>query len=228
MKWVLGSVIVLAGHAAADDTPTSGAEPRLIEPTSRPVPASTRPEPERFSHEGQFEVSARFGLGYRAIVPYEDNTYCGKTSNDAEGGIAPACVGRAPFALDFELGYGIAAKIDLLLELRLGLEPDFDATPTGDDGPHTFHLSPGARFFFNDAGRSKLFTTAQIVLDISNYKAPGGGDRGADFGVRNLSGLWFDLDRAYGFYVFVGGTAGFVRWFDFQLDAGVGIQGRYP
>lgn len=220
MKWAIG-LLILASRAAADP-----AEPQLIKPKAKAKPVA--PTEVSFSHRHQLELSARFGLGYRAIIPYDDNTYCGELSNDAQNGFAPACTGRAPFALDFELGYGVTDRIDLLLAFRLGLEPDFDATPSGDNGPHTFQLSPGARFFFSESGKTKLFTTAQLVLDVSSYHAPSGGDRGADLGVRNLSGVWVNLDKAYGFYLYVGGTAGFVRWFDFQLDAGIGIQGRYP
>jgi hypothetical protein len=136
------------------------------------------------------------------------------------------CTGRAPLAIDFEAGYGVARAIDVFLELRIGLEPDF-GTPGSDDGPHPLHVSPGARFFFSEAGRSKLFTTAQLVLDFAGYDDATGDGLGADFGVRNLSGLWFDLERAYGVYVFVGETATFARWLQFELEAGIGIQGRY-
>jgi len=46
--------------------------------------------------------------------------------------------------------------------------------------------------------------------------------------VRNLNGLWFDLDDSYGFYGYVGETLSFSRWLRFELEAGVGFQGRYP
>lgn len=182
---------------------------------------------EPLTHEGQFEASLRIPIGLRAVVPYEKGTYCGTLDSTADSGFAPACTGRAPFAFDLELGYGVHRRIDVFLELRIGLEQDFGATPTAVEGPRTFHVSPGARFFFSEAGSSKLFTTAQLVFDASGYEDAAGDSRGADFGVRNLSGLWFDLDKAYGFYVFVGETASFARWMRFELEAGVGVQGRY-
>jgi hypothetical protein len=37
-----------------------------------------------------------------------------------------------------------------------------------------------------------------------------------------------DLHHAYGFYVFVGETLTFKRWLMGDLEAGIGIQGRYP
>lgn len=194
-----------------------------------PAAAETRtpaPDPASPSHRGQFLASLRVGLGLRAIATYEDDTYCGSTSSDG-GGFAPVCTGRAPFALDFELGYGLTDRVDLFAELRLGLEPDFDATPSGDDGPNAVRVSPGARFFFSEGGATKLFTTAQVVLDFTGYDQASGESRGTDVGIRNLSGLWVDLDRAYGFYVYLGETATFARWLSFELEGGIGVQGRY-
>ena len=43
-----------------------------------------------------------------------------------------------------------------------------------------------------------------------------------------MNGLWFDLDRSYGAYVYVGETAMFARWLSFELEAGFGVQARYP
>jgi hypothetical protein len=167
-------------------------------------------------------------MGMRAIVTYDDDVFCGDTDPSASFGFAPVCTGRAPLGIDFELGYGVARRVDAFVELRLGIEADFPASPgVGGDGPRVVHVSPGARFFFSDAGRSKLFTTAQLVLDASGYKDLQGESRGADYGVRNLSGLWFDLDRAYGFYAFIGETATFSRWLRVELEGGVGIQGRF-
>lgn len=217
--------------ASAEDGLAPAKEPDPDRPPaeSRPNPATTKPKsaPVDFSHRGQILASIRFGLGLRAVVPYEEATYCGETSNDTSSGYAPACIGRAPFSLDFELGYGLTSRIDLLFELRVGIEPDFDSTPAGDDGPRPFHLSPGARFFFNEDAKTKIFTTAQLVVDVATYKSSNGADIGSDFGVRNLTGIWFDLDRAYGFYLYAGPTASFARWFRFELEGGIGIQARF-
>ena len=203
---VVALVLVLGGTARAE----------------APKPAA----PDR-SHLGQFEASLRIPIGLRAIATYDKGTYCGTTDSTAASGVAPVCTGRAPFSFDFELGYGVHRRIDAILELRIGLEADFGATPTAQEGPRVFHVSPGARFFFAEGGSSKLFTTAQLVIDATGYEDPAGEGRGVGLGVRNLSGLWFDLDRAYGFYVFIGETATFTRWMRFELEAGIGIQGRY-
>ncbi|MBA3452143.1 MAG: hypothetical protein H0T42_03480 [Deltaproteobacteria bacterium] len=180
-----------------------------------------------YSHKGQFQVSARIALGLRAIIPYEKGDYCGQTDRASSSGNAPVCTGRAPFSFDLELGYGVARRVDLIAELRLGLETDFAATALATEGPRVFHLAPGARFFFSDSKTSKLFTTAQLVFDFSGYEDGGGASRGTDFGVRNMNGMWFDLDRAYGFYAYIGETATFSRWLRFELEAGIGFSGRY-
>jgi hypothetical protein len=180
-----------------------------------------------FSHANQYQVSARLAFGMRGIATYDDD-YCGDTDSERPSGFAKVCTGRSPIAVDFEFGYGITRAIDLILELRIGIENDFGATPGDDDGPRPLHLAPGARFFFSESGRSKLFTTAQLVIDVAGYENASGESLGTDFGVRNMSGLWFDLGRSYGIYGYVGSTATFARWLRFELEGGIGIQGRYP
>jgi len=185
------------------------------------------PDGRDLSHHKQVQLSARLAFGLRGIATYDDD-YCGDTDTSRPSGFAKVCTGRSPMAVDFELGYGITRAIDLVAELRLGIEQDFGPTPTSDEGPRPLHLSPGARFFFSETGRAKLFTTAQLVIDFAGYEDTAGNSLGTDFGIRNMSGLWIDLAREYGFYVFVGETATFARWLRFELEGGVGFQGRYP
>lgn len=207
--------------------PAKEGPPGAAPPPPRAAPA-TPASADTTSHKGMFEVSLRLGLGFRAIIPYEKTDFCGATDNSTSTGNAPVCSSRAPFSLDLELGYGVAKKIDLFAELRLGIESDFSPTAlTSEAGPRMVQISPGARFFFSDAKSTKLFTTAQVVFDFAGYKDAAGMDRGTDFGVRNLSGLWLDLEKAYGFYAYVGETATFARWLEVELEAGVGVQARY-
>lgn len=229
---VVGLVLGTVGTAAAQVAPAKEPDGTLPPPTTSTVPAppATRaPEaPVTFSHKGQLQVSLRLSLGMRAIVAYDDADYCGESDPMSGTGNKAVCTGRVPFSFDLEVGYGIARKIDLIGEFRIGLETDFTSTFTGaGDGPRMFHFAPGVRFFFSDAKTMKLFTTAQLVFDFSGYKDAAGQDRGADFGVRNLNGVWLDLDRAYGFYAYVGETATFGRWLLFELEAGVGVSARF-
>jgi hypothetical protein len=133
-------------------------------------------------------------------------------------------------SLDLTLSYGVKARLEVIAELRVGLERDFAPTrfdPAGT-GPRVHHLAPGIRAFYSDAGSSKVFSTAQAVIDFSRYGDGAGGTLGIDVGVRNVNGLQFDVDRRWGIYGFVGETVSFVRWLRFELEAGVGFQGRYP
>lgn len=179
-------------------------------------------------HKGQVGVSARIGVGLRGIATYDPSVYCGVTDSNAKYGNAPVCTGRSPFALGLEASYGVTPKIELLAELQLGLERDFGTTSGANDGPHQLVLAPGARFFFSETGRTRLFVTAQLALDFTDYHDASGKGRGLDYGARSLQGLWVDLHRTYGFYVYAGETATFSRWLDAQLEAGVGFQARYP
>ncbi|HEY4242728.1 MAG TPA: hypothetical protein VGM88_23085 [Kofleriaceae bacterium] len=222
-------MLSLSGVAHADPDAGGdpvGAQPKLITPTATGAPTTIGNE-QKYSHLGQLEIAVRAGVGLRTIVPYSDEDYCGKIDRSTAHGNAAVCTERQPFGLDFELGYGVARHVDLLAEMSVGLEGSFAPTAADEGGPHDIRLAPGARFFFSDAGTSKLFTTAQVVLDFSGYKDDTGKSRGVDFGIRNMSGLQFDLDKAYGFYIFVGETVTFARWLDLDLEAGVGIQGRF-
>jgi len=214
--WLGIAALLLFGEVAR-------AEDLAPPPEAKPKPS---PALVRLSHHRQFQLSLRLVEGLRAIAPY-DNEYCGATDATRPNQFAAVCTGRTPFSIDLELGYGVSRKIDVFLELRLGLEADFGASQSDAEGTRQFHISPGARFFYADAGSSKLFTTAQVVFDTSGYRDLSGGKLATDFGIRNMNGLWFDLDKAYGFYFFVGETATFSRWLRFELEAGIGFQGRY-
>jgi hypothetical protein len=187
-------------------------------------PAAAKP---REGHLGQAMLSLRTAVGLRALVPYDGADFCGESDPQTSSGNAAVCTGRAPMSLDLEAGYGVDRKVDLLLELRIGLESDFGAT-SASDGPRMFHLAPGARFFFSDSPTMKLFTTAQLVLDFAGYEDLAGEGRGVDVGVRNMNGLWFDIKDNYSAYVYVGEVLTFARWLRFELEGGVGVAYRYP
>ena len=65
------------------------------------------------------------------------------------------------------------------------------------------------------------------MFDFAGYTDSSGNGRGFDFGVRNMSGLWLDLERGYGFYVYAGPTLMFKRWLEADLEVGLGVQARF-
>jgi len=201
MRLALALVLLLTATAGADDA----------------VPAT---------HLGQFGISARLGLGVRGIATYNSD-YCGVLDSTAKNGNAPVCTGRSPLFLELEPSFGVARAVELTLGFHIGLESDFGPT-SATAGPHEFRLEPGARFFFSEAGHSKLFVQPEFLFDFTGYNKQTGGSYGADFGVRALEGYWLDFHRAFGFYAFVGESAEFKRWIAAELDFGIGFQGRYP
>jgi len=179
-------------------------------------------------HKGQLGLSLQAGLGLRAIATYDSKYYCGTADMASQYGNASVCTGRAPFAFDLGLEFGITRRVELLTELRLGLERDFGPATNTTNGPRTIQVSPGARLFFSETSRSKLFVQGQLVIDFTGYNDPLGNSRGKDFGVRGAEGIWLDLHRAYGVYLYASETAEFSRWLLAQLELGIGFQARYP
>ena len=64
---------------------------------------------------------------------------------------------------------------------------------------------------------------AQLVQPQQNPRV-----KDNDFGVRNSNGFMFEVMRNLGFYLQFGETVGFVRWLQFEIDAGLGVQARIP
>lgn len=171
-----------------------------------------------WSHKGQFGVSVDFGTGYRSIFPY-DEEWCGST--DA------VCSARAPFFVDFTLTYGVTRAVELVADVRLGLEDDFQPAQLSQEAPTPISFGGGVRFYVDDTGSSKFFTSFLVGLDQTDYSGSGSSVR-TDVLLRNVNGLLIDFHRTFGAYVFLGANLGFVRWLSFQVDAGVGLQARFP
>jgi len=212
------------GDAAGDVESEGASEPRLITAPSADDPAGE----VRKDHVHQFGLGLQIPIGARAIKPWDETDYCGKRGTDGAAN-APVCVSRNPQTFDFELAYGVKRNVEVLMELRVGLERDFAPTSTSSaSGPRLFHWAPGVKVYFSDAGVSKLFSTAQIAFDFTGYDDASGDGRGVDFVLRNVNGLQLDFHPSYGLYAFVGEELGFRRWLLFGIEAGIGIQGRYP
>lgn len=170
------------------------------------------------AHGRQAGAYVQGGLGYRVLFPY-DEEFCGDAGKSV-------CTGRSPAFLELGLQYALTDALELIGDVRLGLESDFSLA---GDAPRALVLSPGVRFFVEDPGRVKLFMTAQAVVDLTDFAGAGIGlEEGADFGFRNVNGVLLDLQRHLGVHLFLGETIGFVRWLRFELDAGMGLQVRFP
>jgi hypothetical protein len=175
--------------------------------------------PATYSHKGQVGVHAQLGSGYRVLFPYNEE-FCGQAGKSV-------CTGRLPFFLDVGLSYGVTGSLELLAEVRLGVESDFSGV-TGQGGPTPLGFAAGLRFFVDAEGRFKFFTTVEGTIDTTDYSGSAGVDEGADVGVRNVNAIAFDFHRTFGAYVHFGPSVSFKTWLRFDLQAGVGIQARFP
>jgi hypothetical protein len=170
-------------------------------------------------HRHQTGLSLLPGLGYRVIVPYADNKDCGDSSGDRGKRV---CTSAVPFFLDLQLSFGVSRRIDLLVDLRFGVGKD---PATYALSSHQFALAPGFRVWLDQDVALKFYTTLQALYDHTDY---GGTVAASDFGIRNSNGLMYDVIRNLGFYVQFGESFGFRRWFRIELDAGLGVQVRFP
>lgn len=220
-----GAGAVAAGTGADGELAgeADGAEPRLI-PS---VTGAQEVGSTRLGHRRQIGLAAQFVTGSRFIKTWDDADFCGERGESSTGN-ATYCTQRVPVSLDLTASYGLTARIELLFEMRVGLERDFGATSTSGNGPRLRHYAPGARFYFDDRGLLKFFSTAQVALDATGYQDAAGEDRGLDVALRNTNGLFLDFHDAYGAYAFFGEELEFKRWLEVGLEFGVGIQGRYP
>jgi len=199
------------------------APPPAVQPA--PAPAEAPPvvavSPRRLvpslSHDMQFGLAVMPGDGYRVVVPYtRDLTDCG---DHAQMG-AHVCSSRAPMFLDLQPSFGIEQSWDIIVDLRLGLEKDFNTF-------RPFFVMPGFRYWLESESHVKFFTTVQFVYDGTEQQ-PTSKHKRSDFGFRNSNGLMIEVMRNLGVYFQVGETLGFVRWFSVTVDGGIGVQARMP
>jgi hypothetical protein len=169
-------------------------------------------EPPSLSHRSQFGLAVLPGSGFRVVVPYGENVYCGQPNERV-------CSGRLPFFLDVQPSYGLGPHWDVLVDLRFGLEEDFART-------HQFAFAPGFRYWTDTETRLKFFATLQLAYDTTEQHDSA--IHGYDLAFHNSNGLMMEVMPDLGFYVQLGDTVGFVRWLRFEIDLGLGVQARFP
>lgn len=190
-------------------------------------PAEAGAGPARTDHHGQFGLALALATGSRFIKTWDSGGWCGERASAGNGGgNATYCTARAPAALDVSLSYGVSRGVDLLLDIRFGLERDFGPDPAAE-GPRLRHYAPGARFWLT-RGTVRFFATAQLALDTTGYRDAAGADLPVDVRLRNANGLQVDFHDAYGVYAYFGEQLAFRRWVEGELELGAGVQARYP
>ena len=240
---MMGAAVVPRAHAADDEAPAAkepaAKEPAAKEPAAKepaeasgpaqntetapgqpgPPPGIMRP-PKAFPklrqasllHKNQLGIAVLPGIGYRGIFPYQENINCGQQGKRV-------CTGVLPLFLDVQPSFGFAEHWDVLVDLRFGIGTDFTNS-------HQFAVAPGVRYWVDPELETKFYASIQGVFDATAQQNPRVKDN--DFGVRNSNGFMFEVMRNLGFYLQFGETLGFVRWLQFEIDAGLGVQARIP
>jgi hypothetical protein len=201
-------------NAVASDP---GEQPSSSDGTAIAPKRDSSRRPVQNDHRGQTGLALMPGTGFRVIVPYEENIACGDSSGNRD---KPVCTRRSPTFLDLQLSFAPSRRIDIIFDVRFGLTSD-----PASAGSHQFALMPGLRFWLDQDVALKFYTTVQLAYDQTDY---GGTVSSGDFGFRNANGLMYDPLRNVGFFIQLGETIGFVRWFHMDLDLGLGVQIRFP
>jgi hypothetical protein len=212
--------------AAADDASTD-ATPSRARKGKRPAAAKVTAQdpladtgfggPAQVNHLYQTGLTVMPGVGYRLIAPYKENQYCADSSGIKSKRV---CAGRVPFFLDIQLAFGATKRLDVIIDLRLGLETDPLIL-----GGREVGIFPGLRFWIDQDVSLKFYTTLQFMYSYLDLK---GLASSSDLGVRNANGLMYDPIRNVGFFVQFGESIGFSRWFSIAVDVGLGVQIRFP
>lgn len=195
-------------QAVAPEVASAGGNESSVTPVAPPQWGPT------YHHRGQIGFSLMLGTGYRMIVPYEENTFCGDEEKDSRR----VCTARSPAFADLELSYGLTTRVDLLVATRLGIEKDFIKS-------RQFALMPGLRIWLDQDEALKFYTTVQLVYDDTDHRQT---VSDVDYGGRVALGFMYDPIKNVGFFTQLGATFGVKRWFRIEADWGLGVQVRFP
>jgi hypothetical protein len=191
------------------------------------------PEPpaavEVRSHKGQLGLAVSLLTGGRFIKTY-DQEYCGaRDDNGNTSGNSAVCIGRIPFAFDLSASYGVTAKIELLFDLRLGVERDFGGSGQRQRRPAAAPLRPGREVLLRRPRPD------EVLLDRRSWRstrpatpAPAAASSAPTCRSATPTACLLDFHDAYGAYLFFAEDVAFRRWISVGIEFGAGFQGRYP
>jgi hypothetical protein len=201
---VVVAVCTWGARAWAEEAPPRAA------PASQPAAAGPG-----YSHRLQGGVGVIVGSGYRGLVKYNGKP---GTCEDVAGSDKTFCHSRLPTWMDFQGSFGVTKGLAAIVDFRVGLETDFTHS-------RPLALAPGIKYFIDAQDRLKFFVTLQLAIDFTGQlpEIPT-----TDVGIRNAVGLQFDVHRVFGFWLQLGDTLAFRRYFRFELDAAVGLEARFP
>lgn len=211
-----------AATGSATPAPAGGSQaggstrPARVDPVVRP-PEPT-PEP-RWGHQRQVSIRFAAAEGARLAIRYGNGDPCGGTG-------AIFCYGRAPVLFDAVLGFAPISYLEVEARVRFGETVNNGEVSAGGSLPVAAGI--GIRYYGTDQSPLKFIFGFAAMID---FTAPGSGAAArfpSDIVFRAEEGLQYDLARYFGVYAQLGETISFLRSLALIVDAGIGIQGRFP
>ncbi|MBN2529062.1 MAG: hypothetical protein JXR76_21915 [Deltaproteobacteria bacterium] len=182
-------------------------------------------DPTQRDHKFQGVVNITTGTGWYMVAPYDKNDprkACGYEDGDEGNPDAsePVCTGRSSWYMDFLGGFGVRPGLELLFMYRQGLESP------GPGNPQTRRIGAGFKFYKPADTLIKMGFGIIPLFDFS--KRTEGSAENGDFVIHVPILLQFDIVRWFGAYGQVAPNISFVSEFRFDINFGIGIQGRFP
>lgn len=180
--------------------------------------AKVDPKKDR-SHRLQAGVGVTVGSGYRVQFKYSEAGSCGQNDEQTQKP-RNSCSDRLPTWLDLKIFFGVSHAVELIVEQRFSLEKNFTTNTQ-------FMLMPGIRVYAEGARKEfKFFVQLQGIFDYSNPGAFSG--TRFDYGFHEANGFQWDFLKWMGAYFQISESFLFARSFTFQIEAGLGVEGRFP
>ena len=174
-------------------------------------------------HHFQAVVNMTTGTGWYLVAPYDKNDpakACGYVDDDRLNDAEPVCTGRTTWYVDFLGGFGVRPGLELVLMYRQGLE----SATLGN--PQTRRLGAGFKVYKPANSFIKMGFGVIPLIDFS--ARPADSDERADLVIHIPILLQFDIVRWFGAYGQVAPNISFFSEFRFDINFGIGIQGRFP
>lgn len=162
----------------------------------------------------QAEIRASVMEGYTIAVKYGSGAPC-----DTVGQVF--CHNRTPVMMDFAAGFGVLEWLEIEARFRLGLESVFGVEPGAAGHGLPMQAGLGIRAYGSETSRFKFAFGVAVLADFTNGQS-------TDVVARLDEGIHYDVERHFGFYLQLGETIQPLRALTLTIDAGLGIQGRFP
>jgi hypothetical protein len=169
-------------------------------------------------HRFQGFVNILFGWGWYMVAPYDKNDPAKACGYDSNGDSEPLCTGRSAMHLDFLAGFGVKKGLELVVMYRQGVEQP----SVGQPQPR--FIGGGIKVYKPADG---LFKMGFGVIPLFDFSKRTSGTTG-DFVIHIPILAQFDIVRWFGAYAQMAPNISFISEFKFDINFGIGVQGRFP